>query len=459
VTHSTSVRSIRNRLFLLLLRAFIIAVAFIILFTLVITGLVLANPSQSNPLFRLPAIARLETYYIARGSWDGVSKIFNNSLNIEASQWRSSILLDAQGHIVVDHGQPLAPTGAIYHPTSEETVIPIMVNGQTVGTLVVAQNTPPPERRFTFAFLQPVVLASLVLAVFAILIGLLLTRRVVSPLAEVIASAEEIAGGNLQTRVCSKGPDDLRALSESFNKMADALERNDHERRDMLADIAHELRTPLTVMRGRLEGIMDGVYPPDVGHIGPALEEAYLLERLVEDLRLLTLAESQQLSFEKRELDVIEVARRSLSMFQAEADEKKISLELATSLDKALIVADPMRTEQVIGNLVSNGLRYVPQGGRVWIEISRNRVANGTSSQGDEVVISINDNGPGLPEADLPFLFNRFWRGEKSRSRISGGAGLGLAIAKLLVEGQVGRINAENLPGGGLQISITFTAA
>jgi len=469
MAHSNSVRSIRNRLFLLLLRAFIIAVAFLILFTLLATGLVLTYPSQSNPLYRLPTIARLETYYIARGSWDGVSTIFANSLDIEASQWQSSILLDAQNHIVVKHGQPVDPTTApLFQPVSGATVIPIKVNGRVVGNLVVGQNTQPSERLFTFRFLQPVLLASLVLAVFATLIGLLLTRRVVSPLAEVIAAAEEIAGGNLQTRARAKGPDDLRALSDSFNKMADALERNDRERRDMLADIAHELRTPLTVMRGRLEGIMDGVYPADEKSIGPALEEAYLLERLVEDLRLLTLAESHQLAFEKHELDLIEIARRSISMFQAEADEKKISLDLATSLEKALIVADPLRTEQVIGNLLSNALRYVPAGGRVWVEISRSRVPSenrdylagtGTTSQGDEVTVSINDNGPGLPEADLPFIFNRFWRGERSRSRVSGGAGLGLAIAKFLVEGQDGRIVARSLPEGGLQVCVSFPAA
>lgn len=450
MTHSNSVRSIRNRLFLLLLRAFLFVVAFLILFTLAATALVLTNPSQSNPLYRLPSIARLETYYIARGSWDGVNAIFTNSLDIESSQWNSSILLDANNHVVVEHGVPVDPTTApTYQPVSGENVIPILVNGQVVGKLVVGQNTQRPERIFTFRFLQPVLLSSLGLAVFATLIGMLLTRRVVTPLAEVIAAAEEIAGGRLQTRVRAKGSDDLRDLSDSFNKMADALDRNDRERRDMLADIAHELRTPLTVLRGRLEGIMDGVYPADESHIGPALEETYLLERLVEDLRLLTIAESHQLAFEKHELDLIEIARRSISMFQAEADEKKISLDLETGLEKALIVADLLRTEQVIGNLISNALRYVPEGGRVWVEVSR---------QENEVTISINDNGPGIPEADLPFIFNRFWRGEKSRSRVSGGAGLGLAIAKLLVEGQEGRITARSLPEGGLQVRVSFPA-
>jgi signal transduction histidine kinase len=326
-----------------------------------------------------------------------------------------------------------------------------------VGKLIIKRGSQP-SPLFIFRFLQPVLLASLILAVFATLIGLLLTRRVVSPLAEVIAAAEEIAGGRMQTRVGAKGPDDLRGLSDSFNKMADALERNDHERRDMLADIAHELRTPLTVMRGRLEGIMDGVYPADEDHIGPALEEVYLLERLVEDLRLLTLAESHQLTFEKHELDLIEIAQRSISMFQAEADEKKISLDLVTTLshsgtgttENALIIADPLRTEQVIGNLLSNALRYIPEGGKVWMEISR---------AGNDVTVSINDNGPGIPEADLPFIFNRFWRVEKSRARQSGGAGLGLAITKLLVEGQGGRIAARGLPGGGLQVCVSFPAS
>jgi signal transduction histidine kinase len=455
---SNTVRSIQKRLFLLLLRAFILVVAFLILFTLLATGLVLANPSQSNPLNRFPTIARLETYYLARGSWDGVNSIFADSRDNEASQWKSSILMDGQGHVIVVHGQPVDPaTTPALQPTSDEIILDITVNGKVVGQLISQRNIQP-SPIFIFRILQPVLLASLILAVFATLIGLLLTRRVVSPLSEVIAAAEEIAGGHLKTRVGAKGPDDLRGLSDSFNQMADALERNDRERRDMLADIAHELRTPLTVMRGRLEGIMDGVYPADEDHVGPALEEAYLLERLVEDLRLLTLAESRQLTFEKHKLDVIEIVRRSISMFQAEAEEKKISLSLETSLpqdadgftEAALIVADPIRTEQVIGNLLSNALRYVPEGGKVWAEITRD---------GNHVTVSINDNGPGIPEEDLPYIFNRFWRSEKSRTRQSGGAGLGLAITKLLVEGQGGTITAQSLPQSGLQVRVTFPSS
>jgi two-component system OmpR family sensor kinase/two-component system sensor histidine kinase BaeS len=451
MTHSNSVRSIRNRLFLLLLRAFIIVVAFLILFTLLATALVLAYPSQSNPLYRLPTIARLETYYIASGSWDGVSTVFSNSLDIESSQWNSSILLDAQNRIVVKHGQPVDPSkSSTYQPTSGEEVIPILVNNEVVGKLVVGENTLPSERRFTLRFLLPVVLVSLILAVFATLIGLLLTRRVVTPLAEVIAASEEIAGGHLQTRVHVQGPDDLRDMSDSFNKMADALERNDRERREMLADIAHELRTPLTVLRGRLEGIMDGVYQADESNIGPALEETYLLERLVEDLSLLALAETRQLHFELKPVQARELVERVMGLFAAQAAEQHISLSLQAEPDLPAVLVDPQRLEQVVGNLLDNALRYLPDDSHLGISIHLS---------GQEVEITVADNGPGVAEDELPLIFNRFWRSDKSRTRLTGGAGLGLAIARQLIEAQGGTIVATNRPEGGLQIRLRLPAA
>jgi signal transduction histidine kinase len=288
---------------------------------------------------------------------------------------------------------------------------------------------------------------SLILGLFALVLGFLLSRRVVTPLAEVIAAAEQVTEGNLSTRVSVQGPHDLRALSDSFNQMAEVLESNDRERRAMLADIAHELRTPLSVLRGRLEGVMDGIYPADEGHIAPALEETYLLERLVDDLHLLTLAETRQLTFEKKEIDLGELAGRVLSLFQAQAVESGIELALESVTPVAMATLDPQRTEQVVGNLVSNALHFTPREGRIWIEVQRGQ---GTVS------LTVNDNGPGVPEDQLALIFERFWRSDKSRARTSGGAGLGLAIAKQMVEGQGGSIFALNLPGGGLSISITF---
>jgi two-component system OmpR family sensor kinase/two-component system sensor histidine kinase BaeS len=273
----------------------------------------------------------------------------------------------------------------------------------------------------------------------------LLIRRYVNPLADVIYAARAVADGKFNTRISSEGPQDLRSLSDSFNEMASSLERNDRERRDMFADIAHELRTPLTIIRGRLEGIVDGVYAADSGQVSLALEQTYLLERLVDDLRLLTLAETRQLHFEKKNIDLAQLVQHSIDMFAAQAREKNISLSLEKGNGDFTTELDPQRTEQMIGNLIGNSLRYIPEGSKVWIVLERTA---------DLLRLEINDNGHGVPAEDLPFLFDRFWRKEKSRSRISGGTGLGLAIARQLIEAQGGKIKASNLPEGGLQVVI-----
>jgi len=270
-------------------------------------------------------------------------------------------------------------------------------------------------------------------------------RRYVNPLAEVIYAARAVADGKLDTRIPTEGPQDLRSLSESFNEMASSLERNDRERRDLLADIAHELRTPLTVIRGRLEGIVDGVYAADSGQVSLALEQTYLLERLVDDLRLLTLAETRQLHFEKKNIDLAQLIQHSIDMFSAEAREKNITLSLEKGNGDFVLELDPQRTEQVIGNLIGNALRYIPEGGKVWVVLERTA---------ESIHLFVNDNGLGVPDEDLPFLFSRFWRKDKSRSRTAGGTGLGLAITKQLVEAQGGVILAKNLDEGGLQIQI-----
>jgi signal transduction histidine kinase len=256
-----------------------------------------------------------------------------------------------------------------------------------------------------------------------------------------------VADGKFNTRISSQGPQDLRRLSESFNEMASSLERNDRERREMLADIAHELRTPLSVIRGRLEGIIDGIYTADGGQVSLALEQTYLLERLVDDLRLLTLAETRQLNFEKKSVDLAQLAHHTIDMFAAEAQEKNISLALETGGGNHKVELDPQRMEQVIGNLIGNSLRYIPGGSKIWLTLEE--------TQGS-VRLSVNDNGPGVAEDELPFLFDRFWRKDKSRARNTGGTGLGLAIAKQLVEAQGGMIEAVNLPDGGLQVVLTI---
>jgi len=317
----------------------------------------------------------------------------------------------------------------------------LQVNGKQVGTLILWRGSYLSTLPFVFTVLRPALFLSFLPALLTLLIGMLLMRRMVTPLSEVIAGAQAVAAGDLSARVRVRGPDDIRALSDSFNQMADSLERNDRERRAMLADIAHELRTPITVVRGRLEGILDGVYNADDGQIAQALDQTYLLERLVDDLRLLTLAEARQLHFDQKPVNLGELAERSVSLFEAEAIEHKIHLTLHVDPGLKIIQADPQRLEQVISNLMNNAVRYVPDGGTVEVRVANNK---------DQVQLEVSDNGPGIPEADLPHIFDRFWRGDKSRSRSSGGTGLGLKIAKQFIEAQKGTIFAYNQPGGGL---------
>lgn len=448
-----TIRSIQRRLFILLLRAFSTVVLLTLVFILTATGLFLSFSSSYNPFDRLPLITRLETYYLVRGSWEGVETVFTDKpfSHEETRLWNNAVFVGHDGQILAyrsDFRDPMV--GQTYVSSSEDAVLPLTVHEREIGRLVLPHSILPLRGRFALALLAPLGFISIFLAILTILIGLLLLRRVVVPLSQVIAAARAVASGDLSARVPVSGPDDLRALSDSFNHMTAALELSDRERRNLLADIAHELRTPLTVIRGRLEGVVDGVYPPDEKQIVPALEETYLLERLVEDLRLLTLAETRQLQFEPRDVSPGELAGHALDLFAAEADDKNISLELANNAPQAYIHADPQRTGQVIGNLIGNALRYVPVGGKIWLVLEQLE---------DAVRLQVNDNGPGVPEADLPHLFERFWRGEKSRSRASGGAGLGLAIARQLVEAQGGSIAAENLPAGGLRITIAFPSA
>jgi signal transduction histidine kinase len=446
---TSSIRHIRRRLLLILLRSFFIVVLLTLLLTLVATAFQLGSATNRNPFFRSPIATILESYYLGHGSWDGVQAVLeeNTSQSVRSLRpdWQQMILLDTSGKVILVHGQALSSrVGSIYIPKPDDMRIDLAANGQVIGTLYVEHSVVPHPWQLIFPLMGSIGLISIFLGILTLVIGLLLIRRIVNPLAEVMAAAQAVASGDLSVRVPVRGRnDDLHALSDNFNEMAEALERNDRERRGLFADVAHELRTPLTVLRGRLEGVLDGVYPATEEYIAPALEETYLLERLVEDLRLLALAETRQLHFEMKDLSVREVVERVQGMFTAQAAEKQISLSLQANPGLPMVHVDPQRLEQVVSNLVDNALRYSPQQSAV--EITVRHVKDG-------VEVAVSDHGPGVAEDELPLIFNRFWRSDKSRTRSTGGAGLGLAIAKQLIEAQDGKIYAENLNGMGLRV-------
>ncbi len=436
----TSIREIRRRLFALLARAFFIVLLLSSIFFISVTGYFLTSSSTPVPF---PFVSALEGYYLAIGSWNNVEKAFDSLNGLNALE---ALLLDENRRIVLDRrtDSPVE-IGAIYQPTPDDLVIELRVEEKIVGYLIITSFSLTSRLGLVRAILLPIGIISLILALFLVIVAILLVRRFVNPLADVIYAARAVANGNLSARIQTQGPQDLRSLSESFNEMASSLERNDRERRDMLADVAHELRTPLSVIRGRLEGIIDGVYQENGSQVSLALEQTYILERLIEDLRLLTLAETRQLPFDKRNVDIGQLIEATLEMFSAEAKEKNISLTLNEKDGNLFAVIDPQRFEQVMSNIIGNALRYIHEGGKVWVTAKETR---------DGIKITVNDNGAGIPKEDLPFIFERFWRKDKSRSRASGGTGLGLAIAKQLIEAQGGAIEAKNLDEGGLQVTI-----
>jgi signal transduction histidine kinase len=449
--NTQSIHSIRRRLLMLLLRAFAIVVFLTVLLVLIVTAAVVARNTGSDPIYRAPTAVILETYYLGHGSWQGVSAVLeertNNSIRALRPDWERAILLDAQGRVVLDHGSTNSPlVGRVLTPQAGEIIIPLTINEISVGTLLMDRVIITRPIQLIFTLVGPTAVISVLLGILTLVTGLLLMRRMINPLSEVIAAAQAVSQGDLAARVPVQAQkDDLSALSEHFNRMADELERADKQRRNMLADIAHELRTPITILRGRLEGILDGVYPPDEAHIAPALEETYLLERLVEDLRLLALAEANQLRFETKPIRISELAETIVGLFSAQAGEKEVRLHLDAEPNLPEVMVDPQRFQQVIGNLIDNALRYTPEGSSIELRVKQ---------IDHSVELTVSDEGQGIPEEELAHVFDRFWRGEKSRARSTGGAGLGLSIARQLVEAQGGKISARNRAPSGFEVHI-----
>ena len=334
---TSSVKQIRGRLIRTLFRAFAIVVSLLIISIMGVTILTILQNTGQNPFFRAPNASLLEAFYIGKGNWSGLSSLVNQSTvpggPFAGVDWKRSVLVDANGQVIIDHGNPNSQlVGQIYQPGPDQNLVQLTVNGNIVGYLVQDRQDRYHPIAYTFSVINPIILVSISLGILTIVFAILLTQKVVDPLADVIDAAEKVGNGDFTARIpSSKRTDDLAMLGEHFNAMTEALERNDRERKNMTADIAHELRTPLTVLRGRLEGIVDGIYPANEASISPALEETYLLERLVEDLRLLTLAESHQLHYETKSVNLKELTQKVVTVFQAQAESQEVELTFTSA--------------------------------------------------------------------------------------------------------------------------------
>lgn len=402
----------------------------------------------------------LRAYYREQGSWDG--------LRVERKAWFE--LIHPQGGLRPEQADWSLPssdlTGAVFRislldaeqrsiiafvgPRADDPRLPIEVDGQTVGWLAMT-----PFQSVTEAggelLLKRQLLSSLGVGVLALLLAALLagwaSRRLLAPVRQVAAATHRLAAGDYAERVQVQSDDEVGQLARDFNQLAHTLERNEQMRREFMADISHELRTPLAVLRGELEALEDGVRKLDSDSLRSLQQEVGQLNKLVDDLYELSLADVGALTYRKQPLDLVALLHQSLAGAAERCQERGLSLELQLPLEGLTVLGDANRLRQLISNLLENSLRYTDAGGRLRIQLQAN--AEGIS-------LDWQDSSPGVEDADLPRLFERFFRGDASRARASGGSGLGLAICRSIAEAHGGHLEARPSPLGGLWLHLNL---
>ncbi len=401
----------------------------------------------------------LSAYYQGKGSWQGIDPLLSDELIVEPIM-EGRVARGFMGRMRVAGLTLTDPAGVVIAgeryeagyeiPESElDSSTPISVEGETVGLLFLTDIAPlGPEAGLLQRMGQSLVVAALAAGLVALIVGGLLIYSLLRPVRDLTTAARALATGDLSRRVEVRGTDELGDLSQAFNQMAANLERAETLRQEMTADIAHELRNPLAVIQARLEAIIDGVNPATSENLAAVLEQSHMLNHLVEDLRTIALADAGQLALERTEVDLIALVNRvgKNHTDQAQAKEVELRVEVnGTQEIKAFV--DPVRMEQVLGNLLSNALRHAPNGGEVVLGIE-------AAEDTGVALIEVMDNGEGIPEEAIDNVFTRFYRADKGRSREAGGTGLGLAIARRLVEAHGGTIRAGNRPEGGAIFSV-----
>lgn len=396
------------------------------------------------------AVDQFAAYYRGRGSWAGVNTLIPGGpgqQHMYDMMAGAAVLADPSGRIIAG---PVGRVGTLLGPEALASAAPILVDGRLVGYFLPGPGQMPtaPEADLIGRVNRAIWLSALATGGAALLVGSLLVVGLLRPVRDLTNAARAIASGDLARRVEVRSSDELGILAQSFNLMASSLEREEALRREMTADVAHELRTPLAIMQARVEAVMDGVYSPSKDNLEPVLAQVGVLNRLIEDLRTLALADAHQLELEKTRVNLSTWLPLVVEGLRQQAQSAGVLLNTAVPEAPVMATLDPIRTEQVLGNLVSNALQHTPSGGRVSVAMY--------SAGGHEVVIEVADTGEGIPDEALPAVFERFYRADAARSRKTGGTGLGLAIVRKLVEAHGGTIRAANRPEGGALFTLTL---
>jgi signal transduction histidine kinase len=442
-------RSLRFRLLLMMVIVMMVAVATVALFASRTTTAEFQRYVEHGGMLRHRRFeVMLAMYYDRNRSWDGVQPLVEQMGRISGER---IVLADGEGQVVADSSRKLV--GQTVGRDWAGPAALIVYRGAQAGTLYadpLGQSADPLREQFLASVNRALLLAAVVAGLTAVLLTLALSRRVVGPIEALTAAARKMEKGDLSQRVEVQSGDEVGELARAFNAMADGLARLEQLRRNMVTDVAHELRTPLSNIRGYLEALQDGVARPSPALVDSLYEEAMLLNRLVDDLQELALAEAGQLKLVRRPVALAEIVEQVVSLFQSRATAKGLTVRTDLPADLPTVDADPDRVGQILRNLLVNALTYTPPGGEITV------LARAVDS---EIEVRVRDTGIGIAPEHLPYIFERFYRADKSRTRTTGGAGLGLAIVKQLVEAHDGRVWVESKPGEGTTFAFTLPAA
>ncbi|MGE5571621.1 MAG: ATP-binding protein [Bacteroidota bacterium] len=411
-------------------------------------------------------------YYGQKGSWSGVQALLQAAgpgpergrgfgrrwAGAPAAEARGErvVLADETGMVVADSEG--TATGSFLGEEAARFSLPIVVDDRRVGT--VALVTPLQRGLVTLEaeFLRRVTVSTVLGALLAALLGVALastfSRQISTPLAELARAARRIARRDFSGKVALEPEGEIGDVAKAFNLMQDSLKASEEVRHKLMADVAHELRTPLAVLRGNLESLQEGVAEPTPEMFVSLHDEVIRLSRIVQDLLNLGQMESGGFPLHLVPTCIGDVVTRVASVFGPEADSRAIRLETTADPDLPQVQADPDRIAQVLVNLLANAMRHTPDGGAVTVSARRQG-----HDEGGWVAVSVRDTGPGIAEKDIPHVFDRFYRTDEARDRAAGGAGLGLAIAKGIVEAHGGRIWADSAPGQGATFTFTLPVA
>ena len=448
----------RLRLFLsFLLIVLVTALTVVLLTTWRIRGDVVTFLTRGGLSGNAQLVEDLESHYRHMGNWDHVDSIMGSPGRGQGGPMgmQGAVLADPSGNVIMGHGMHMNGPGGpgVQDKLTPEEItqaIPLYEDDVLIGYLLPdVRIAPAPgiESTLLDRLTRSALVAAGIAAGLSLVLALLLAYALLRPVRELTRAAGAMSRGDLSQRVNARGTGETALLARTFNEMAESLQQAEIRRKGLTADIAHELRNPLAVQRANIEAMQDGLYPLTAEQLEPLRQQNLQLERLVEDLRMLAMADAGHLSLERAPTDLAMLLERRLAEMSPDAEAKNVRLVLEKQIVPDSLFLDPARIGQIVHNLVANALRYAPQGSAVNISLA---------SEAGKVRIAVRDQGPGINPEDLPMIFERFYRGDKARSRDSGGTGLGLSIARRLAEAHGGTLEASNHPAGGAVFTLTL---